>query len=86
VPDDVAALTWDSVRLVTQAVQNGGKVESDIRAMRKIVRDQMAAIKEFDGITGKMSFDAEGDPIKCAVVVEISNDAQFVFKESVCPK
>jgi branched-chain amino acid transport system substrate-binding protein len=86
VPDDVAALTWDSVRLVTQAIQNGGKVESDVRAMRKLVRDQMAAIAQFDGITGKMSFDAEGDPVKCAVVVEISNEGQFVFKESVCPK
>ncbi|MDR2077215.1 MAG: ABC transporter substrate-binding protein [Desulfovibrio sp.] len=86
VPDDVAALTWDSVRLITQAIQKSGKVESNVRAMRKIVRDQMAAIKEFDGITGKMSFDAEGDPIKCAVVVEISNEGQFIFKESVCPK
>jgi branched-chain amino acid transport system substrate-binding protein len=85
VPDDLAALTWDAVRLVTQAIQAGGKVDGNVRAMRKRVRDNMAAIKEFDGITGKMSFDAEGDPIKCAVVVEITGDGQFSFKESVCP-
>ncbi|MDR0622723.1 MAG: branched-chain amino acid ABC transporter substrate-binding protein, partial [Deltaproteobacteria bacterium] len=39
----------------------------------------------FDGITGKMSFDQEGDPIKCAVVVQISDKGEFVFQESVCP-
>ncbi|MDR2161306.1 MAG: ABC transporter substrate-binding protein [Desulfovibrio sp.] len=86
VPDDVAALTWDSIRIITQAIQNGGKVEKNVRAMRKLVRDQMAAIKQFDGITGKMSFDDQGDPIKCAVVVEITQQGTFAFKESVCPK
>ena len=46
----------------------------------------MASIKEFDGITGKMKFAGTGDPAKCAVVVQISPDGQFVFKESVCPE
>ncbi len=32
-----------------------------------------------------MSFDAEGDPIKCAVVVKISEKGEFTFAESVCP-
>jgi branched-chain amino acid transport system substrate-binding protein len=45
----------------------------------------MASIKEFPGITGNMKFDAEGDPIKCAVVVKIADDGQFTFAESVCP-
>jgi branched-chain amino acid transport system substrate-binding protein len=45
----------------------------------------MAAIPEFPGITGNMKFDAEGDPIKCAVVVKISDQGEFVFTKSVCP-
>ena len=86
IPDDVAALTWDATRIVLQAIQNVGKVDSDTRKMRKSIRDAMANIKTFDGITGKMSFDAEGDPIKCAVVVKISEKGEFTFAESVCPK
>jgi branched-chain amino acid transport system substrate-binding protein len=85
-PDDVAALTWDSLGIVLQAIKNGGKVESDIRKMRALVKDNMAKIASFDGITGKMSFDKEGDPIKCAVVVKISDGGKFTFAESVCPK
>jgi len=85
-PDDVAALTWDATRIVLQAIQNHGKVESDTRAMRKAIRDAMAAITTFEGITGSMKFDEQGDPIKCAVVVKISPEGQFEYTESVCPE
>ncbi|WP_414652907.1 ABC transporter substrate-binding protein [Humidesulfovibrio sp.] len=86
VPDDVAALTWDATRLVLQAIQAAGKVEKDIKAERKIVRDALAGIKEFAGITGNMKFAGTGDPNKCAVVVQISPEGKFEFKESVCPE
>jgi branched-chain amino acid transport system substrate-binding protein len=86
VPDDVAALTWDATRLVLQAIQEAGKVETDIKAERKIVRDALANIKEFAGITGNMKFAGTGDPDKCAVVVQISPEGKFEFKESVCPQ
>ncbi|MCM0756826.1 ABC transporter substrate-binding protein [Desulfovibrio aminophilus] len=85
VPDDVAALTWDATRIVLQAIQDAGKLNTDVKAERKAIRDAIANIKEFKGITGSMKFDAEGDPIKCAVVVRISEDGQFTFAESVCP-
>ena len=53
---------------------------------RKAIRDQLANIREFDGITGKMSFnDQSGDPIKCAVVVKISPAGKFEFYRMVCP-
>ncbi len=86
VPDDVAALTWDATRLVLQAIQSAGKVEKDIKAQRKLVRDALAGIKEFAGITGNMKFAGTGDPNKCAVVVQISPEGKFEFKETVCPE
>ncbi|NCC23589.1 MAG: ABC transporter substrate-binding protein [Deltaproteobacteria bacterium] len=84
-PADVAALTWDATRLVLQAIQNTGGLTGKVRADRKAIRDAMAAIPEFPGITGDMKFDEEGDPIKCAVVVQISEQGEFVFTKSVCP-
>jgi branched-chain amino acid transport system substrate-binding protein len=85
VPDDVAALTWDALGLVLEAIKNGGKVEPDVRTMRALIRDNMARIESFEGITGAMRFDEEGDPIKCSVVVRISDEGEFTYAKSVCP-
>jgi branched-chain amino acid transport system substrate-binding protein len=85
VPDDVAALTWDSLRLVQQAIQDAGAITGNIKNDRKAVRDALAKIKNFDGITGAMTFNEDGDPIKCAVIVRISNNGEFEFHKSVCP-
>jgi branched-chain amino acid transport system substrate-binding protein len=85
VPDDVGALTWDSIHLLQQAIQNTGGLTGDIKKDRAAVRDQLAQIKDFDGITGKMTFTEEGDPIKCAVLVRISDAGEFEFYKSVCP-
>jgi branched-chain amino acid transport system substrate-binding protein len=84
-PDDVAALTWDATNLVLKAIQDVGKVDKNVKKQRKAIRDAMAAIPEFPGITGNMKFNEEGDPIKCAVVVRISEKGEFVFTEQVCP-
>ena len=83
--DDVAALTWDSIRLVQAAIEGTGKLTGDIEEDRQAVRDALAKIKNFDGITGKMTFTEDGDPIKCAVIVRISDAGEFEFYKSVCP-
>jgi len=85
-PDDVAALTWDSLRLVQAAIENAGKLTGRIKKDRRAVRDALAHIKNFKGITGDMTFTEEGDPIKCAVIVRISDKGEYEFYKSVCPK
>ncbi len=85
VPDDVGALTWDALSIVQTAIQSIGKITGNIEKDRKSVRDAMAKIKEFNGITGKMTFTEDGDPIKCAVIVKISDKGKYEFYKSVCP-
>lgn len=85
VPDDVAALTWDATNLLLQAVQNTNGLSGDLEKDRDAVKDQLGMIKDFEGITGKMTFTPEGDPIKCAVIVKISDKGEFEFYKSVCP-
>jgi branched-chain amino acid transport system substrate-binding protein len=85
VPDDVGALTWDALQIVQKAIQSYGKITGNVEKDRQGIRDALAKIKEFNGITGKMTFTEEGDPIKCAVIVKISNKGEFEFFNSVCP-
>ncbi len=85
IPDDVAALTWDALRLAQQAIQNTGKISGQIGKDRTAVRDSLAKIKNFAGITGNMTFTEEGDPIKCAVIVKINDKGQYEFYKSSCP-
>ena len=86
VPDDVGALTWDSLRIVQKAIQDTGGLTGDLKQDRDRVRDAMSRIKKFKGITGEMTFNEEGDPTKCAVIVRISEAGEFEFYKSVCPK
>lgn len=85
VPDDVAALTWDALLLAEQAIKNTGKITGNINKDRKAVRDALAQVKNFAGITGNMTFTQEGDPIKCAVIVKINDSGKYEFYQSVCP-
>jgi branched-chain amino acid transport system substrate-binding protein len=85
VPDDVGALTWDTMLIVQQAIEDCGEITGDLAADRECVRNALASIKDFDGITGQMTFTEEGDPIKCAVIVKISDAGEFEFYKSACP-
>jgi branched-chain amino acid transport system substrate-binding protein len=85
VPDDVGALTWDAMNLVKQAIEGCGELTGDIAADRQCVRDALAAIDSFDGITGQMDFTQGNDPIKCAVIVKISDAGEFEFYKQACP-
>ncbi len=84
-PDDVAALTWDTTNLVLMAVQKAGVTGANLDADREAVQKGMASITEFPGITGTMDFSKGNDPAKCAVVVQIDDQGQYSFFQSVCP-
>lgn len=86
VPDDVAALTWDALRLAQEAIESAAELTGKIKADRKAVRDALAKVKNFSGITGNMTFTEEGDPEKCAVIVKISDKGEYEFYKSVCPE
>jgi len=85
VPDDVAALTWDATNLLLSAIKNTKGLTGKINKDREAIKDQLAQTKDFEGITGKMTFASGGDPIKCAVVVKINDKGEFEFFKSACP-
>jgi branched-chain amino acid transport system substrate-binding protein len=77
-PDDVAALTYDSFGMLFQALQAGGKVD------REAVRDAISSITSYEGVTGNMQFKGTGDPIKSAVIIQISG-GQFKYFSTANP-
>lgn len=76
-PDTWAALTYDAVGMIVEAIEKGGE-------NRKAIRDHLASInspeKGFTGITGLTYFDENGDCTKPAYV-KIVKDGQFVPAE-----
>ena len=78
-PDDVAALTYDSFGLLWQALKSAGKND------RQAVRDALAKIPKYEGVTGTMQFqEASGDPIKSAVILKIK-DGKFIWYANAKP-
>ncbi|UFS69292.1 ABC transporter substrate-binding protein [Geomonas sp. RF6] len=74
--DAAAALTYDSVYLLVNAIEKAGKADP------KAIRDAIASTKNFEGATGAISFSGSGDPTKGAVIIRISN-GKFVFDSAV---
>jgi branched-chain amino acid transport system substrate-binding protein len=66
-PDDVASLTYDAFGLLFQAIQSAGKLD------RESIRNALANITEYKGVTGTMQFKGTGDPIKSVVMIKIEN-------------
>ncbi len=65
-PDDIAALTYDSLGLLAKALGAAGKPD------RQAVRDALAKITEYDGVTGKLRFTGGShDPVKSAGMMKI---------------
>ena len=78
-PDDVAALTYDAFGLLWTALKNAGKVD------RQAVRDALATIPKYEGVTGNMQFqEGSGDPIKSAVILQIKG-GKFVWFANANP-
>jgi branched-chain amino acid transport system substrate-binding protein len=77
-PDDVAALTYDAFQMLFTAIENANSLD------RAAIRDALAGIDLFEGVTGVMSFDEQGDPVKCAVIIQIV-DGAFTYYDSACP-
>jgi branched-chain amino acid transport system substrate-binding protein len=78
-PDETAALTYDAFNLLWRALQSAGATD------RQAVRDALAKISQFTGVTGTIQFQAgSGDPIKSAVILQIQH-GKFEFFSTANP-
>lgn len=76
-PDALAALAYDAANVMFDAIKRAGSLDGTK------IKDALKA-SEFSAVSGVIRFDANGDPIKPAVIIEIKN-GQHVYRATVEP-
>lgn len=65
VPDGLAALGYDSGKILIDAMEKAAELKSNL------IRDELAKVKDFAGVTGKITIDPQRNANKPAVVVKV---------------
>lgn len=77
-PDAMAALGYDSAKILFDAMKRAGTTEG------KALRDAIAATKDFPGITGSITLDEKRNANKPAVILTIK-DGKVAYTETITP-
>lgn len=77
-PDALAALGYDGAMMLVDAIKRAGSAEP------AKIKDALAQTKNLQLVTGLISLDANHNPIKSAVIIELKNGIQ-TFKEKINP-
>ena len=72
------AVSYDALGLLCQAIENAGSLDGEP------IRDALARLNGYRGVTGTISYQGRGDPVKSAVIMQIK-DGQAVFHKIVEP-
>ena len=78
-PDAHAALAYDAMRFLAEAIQRAGSTEG------QKIRDALAETKNFNGITGSISMDRERNAVKSAVILKLL-DTRYIYQETIQPE
>ena len=73
-PDTVAALTYDSVGLLVEALKGRDRADSEA------IREGLAAIRGYQGLAGTISYEKGGDPVKSLAIVSVKEGRPEFFK------
>ena len=77
-PDAMAALGYDSAMILADAMKRAGGVEG------AKIRDALAATKDYDAVTGKITINGKRDAEKSAVILQVKG-GKFAYVETIAP-
>lgn len=77
-PDAMSFLAYDAGLILFEAMKKAGTTDPEK------VKNELAKIKDFSGVTGKISINEQRNAVKPAVILEIKG-GQFKYKETVQP-
>ncbi len=78
VPDSLAALGYDSARVVIDALKRAPDTSGPA------LRDAIAQTKDFPGVAGNITLDDKRNPVKPAVVLKVEG-GKFKYVDTVSP-
>ncbi len=78
IPDAMAALGYDSAMVLADAIKRAGTTDGPK------LRDAIAATKDYEGVTGKTTLDAQRNATKSAVIMTVK-DGKFKYLETIAP-
>jgi branched-chain amino acid transport system substrate-binding protein len=75
-PDAFAALGYDTARLLATAIDGAGSTDPDL------VRQALAGIRDFNGVTGTMHYPPDSRiPVKAVTIIRIEQGALELFRQ-----
>lgn len=75
--DSVAALGYDAYMLALDAIERAGTTDT------VAIRDALAATVDFQGATGGITLNENGDADKDVAIIKTVQDGKFVYKDTV---
>ena len=78
-PDAHAALAYDALRFLVEAIQRAGTTEGPK------LREALAETKNFAGVTGIISMDRDRNAVKPAVILKLE-DTRYIYQETIQPE
>ncbi|MBN1937497.1 MAG: ABC transporter substrate-binding protein [Anaerolineae bacterium] len=72
-PDALAVLAYDAANILFESIKKANTTDTDK------VRETMSGI-EVEGVSGKVTFNDEGDPIKTAAIIQITGGEKVFYK------
>jgi branched-chain amino acid transport system substrate-binding protein len=73
-PDALGTLAYDGTNMLLDAIRRAGS-DDPLK-----IRDALAQTKDFAAVTGKLTLDRNGDPIKSAVILQMKDGRQKFVK------
>lgn len=74
-PDQFAAQAYDGLHIMAQSLLKTGKADD-----RNALREELAILKDFNGVSGKLSFDENRNPISVPLVVTVKGGKFVTFE------
>lgn len=82
VPDALAALAYDAMKVLADAIKRAGGANDSAK-----LKDAINATKNFAGVTGTITLDSSRNAVKPAVVLSLNPSAsKFEFRETIYPE
>ena len=79
-PDSLSAQAYDAMGMLADAMKRAKDLTGPS------IRDALAALKDFHGVTGDISMDANRNPVKPAVVLKIAPGGKYIFAAKIMPE